>query len=488
MKALSKQKENYEEYNFDELLRQSVPEFPPEEIARKVTPWKKAMNRILVGLALNAITLNFLLLNYILPMLGLVLMLLGFRSLQKENKWFKSCYIFTMLKTVLQMSGLILSAMILEIRFVNILGITQIIIQIVLLFCIWKGFQETKKKVQLSPIAKEAFALLVWYLGICILALLVQSNVLLVAIGMIIIYILIIRSLWKLSEELEEAGYAIQVMPLKISDYGVTVIILGILVAGIAGGYLFGNSYSMQWKSKAETEQAEAASVKAYLKSMGFPEEILEDMSDEDILECEGAKQIVKDVHYHQFEMESVEDEMCITGIAVELAGKPEQWKIIQHFRWISSTDFYGTEALHLWPTYRFEEWNLSGTFSGRVLYDRNGETYVSPYHSLESETYTQDTIFWGEQQTTDVFATFSLPNEGENHRGYISYTVKEMQDGCIIDAWIHYVHQETWLQYPVKDAKEYQMTYSPYSSYKPFHVIEDALQFYPNDDPIEIY
>ena len=53
--------------DFEAMLAQSVPDTPPEEIVAEVTPWRRAMNRILFGMALCAITLNFLCLNYILP-------------------------------------------------------------------------------------------------------------------------------------------------------------------------------------------------------------------------------------------------------------------------------------------------------------------------------------------------------------------------------------------------------------------------------------
>ena len=71
------------------------PDLPPEEIVEEVTPWKRAMNRVLVGMALSTVTLNFLLLDTILPAIGVVLMLLGFRSLRCENRWFRSCFALT---------------------------------------------------------------------------------------------------------------------------------------------------------------------------------------------------------------------------------------------------------------------------------------------------------------------------------------------------------------------------------------------------------
>ena len=47
----------------DLALKNSIPELPPDDIVMEVTPWRKAMNRSLAGLALTTITLNFLGLN-----------------------------------------------------------------------------------------------------------------------------------------------------------------------------------------------------------------------------------------------------------------------------------------------------------------------------------------------------------------------------------------------------------------------------------------
>ena len=51
--------------------------------------WQRAMNRVLAGLALGTVTLNFWGLNYLLPPVGQVLLLLGLRPLRRENRAFR---------------------------------------------------------------------------------------------------------------------------------------------------------------------------------------------------------------------------------------------------------------------------------------------------------------------------------------------------------------------------------------------------------------
>lgn len=128
------------------------------------------------------------------------------------------------------------------------------------------------------------------------------------------------------------------------------------------------------------------------------------------------------------------------------------------------------------------ECWRSAGELSGQVLYTTDGESYAAPYHSLGQETCTYDSIFWGAQTSTDVFAEFSLPNRGENHRGYVSYTIAEAQDGWGIDAWINYTHQTPWPQYPVITAAEKQQTMGVGST-STFRTVQDALQFFPGEE-----
>ena len=57
------------------------------------SPWERAMGRVLMGIILTSLTLNFWCLDHILPAIGTVLMALGFRALRKENPWFRSGYL-----------------------------------------------------------------------------------------------------------------------------------------------------------------------------------------------------------------------------------------------------------------------------------------------------------------------------------------------------------------------------------------------------------
>ena len=95
---------------FDALLESAAPELPPDDVARDVTPWRRAIGNILGGSALCSITLNLLAMNYLLPTIGVILQLLGFRPLRRENGWFRACWLLAILRAALFLPCIVLNA------------------------------------------------------------------------------------------------------------------------------------------------------------------------------------------------------------------------------------------------------------------------------------------------------------------------------------------------------------------------------------------
>ena len=78
---------------FDLRLTQEMADLPPDPgEVQDYNPWQAAMSRILWGMALTTFRLEFFYLQYLLPLLGAALMYLGYRSLRRENPWFRLCW------------------------------------------------------------------------------------------------------------------------------------------------------------------------------------------------------------------------------------------------------------------------------------------------------------------------------------------------------------------------------------------------------------
>lgn len=501
-----------DETEFEAMLSESLDTLPPADVTEGVTPWRKAMSQVLWGCALTSLTFNFLLLNYILPAIGTMLMFLGFRTLRRENRWFKLCFLSSAVRVALTMSLLTLNATIYCSRvyqsiFSSWLEILMLFLNMSLFFCLWRGLKAVKSKTVCEIGTGSAAALIVWYLIIVALAIAGYQGLIIGGI-VIICYIFIIRSLFKLSKALDEAGYGIDAAPVTLSDLNVSAISASVTAALMLCGYLFFCKYTMDWQPVKSGMTEKAETIKAELLTLGFPENILSDLSEEEILSMENPIEVAVDVMDHPMNegrevrevspngdgrtisISTVYDvkELRVTGIAVRLSGERENWKIIQHFEWVVTPDFSGTESVRIIPASHLDEWDLNSGFSGRLLYDKEDETYTAPYVSLGEERYTSNSIFWGEQAQQDVFAAFSMPNDGENHRGYVCYTIESNRPEAvtIIDSWFFYAHQQNLLQYPVMTATERQKI-SFYMGRDCFVTADDALQLYPYEEKADI-
>ena len=498
--------------DFEAMLAQSVPDTPPEEIVAEVTPWRRAMNRILFGMALCAITLNFLCLNYILPAIGTVLLLLGFRALRRENRWLGGCFAVTVIRAVYFFATLVLNTTILQSAVftpavTTALTAVNAVLLLALYFCFWRGLLAVQKKAGLPAQTGGALALIVWHTLVCILAA-VHYTGWIVPIAMLVGYGCILRSLCRLSGALDEAGYAIAPGPVRVTDRCLVLVIAAVLGIGCTLGYLFGGSYRMDWQPVDASTQTQTAAIRQRLLDLGFPEEVLNDLTPEDIAACDGALRVVTktedypvndgrnvlwEAYNEKNERYYVQDtvfdvkELRLTGVAVQLPGERETWMVFHHFLWTTNPGFYGTEAIQIRPAYRSipEGWSAAGDVTGRVLYDRDGQTFTASYHTLGRQTYTADSVFFGQRTNSDLFAAFSMPRHTENARGYVAYSAAGARDGYILSSGVYYTHQQSWLQYPVVTAMEKRLT-TTWGDSGAFRTVQDVLQFDPVDEAAE--
>lgn len=504
------------EPSFDEL-DQMLSEMNPgddllETMVEQVTPWKKNTNRIVCGLALTTIKLNFLLLDYLLPTIGMVLLVLGFRGLRRENGAFRLCYGLSMVQLGMQAAVLLLNCTIWNQRiytefFPHLINCAALGLLAVMIAGLWQGLRQVRRKAGQEPKATCALQMLLWYGGLIALGL-AGYHGLFAGLCMVVLYVLMLRSLSRFCAELDAAGYVMEPAPVRLSDQTVTVGIMAALAAGMSLCFVLFHSYPMEWTTVGDT--APTAQVQAaadHLRALGFPEDVLADLTEEDILSCKDAVRLVTDHHEHPFNdgREVVEScgnytqhstvydvkELLITNVGVELPGEREQWKLFHHFRWQVDPGFRGTESIQFWPAYRNDHeqvgWELHGDFTGQLLYDLDGTTCRADYYRLDSTSYEASDLFGNSSTVTDVFAEFSLPKHGENKRGYVSYAIEEIQDGMIVDSWMNYTHQTDWFQYPVCTARERRMR-GGFDLDGTFRTVQDALQFYPNDEVLETF
>lgn len=455
------------EAEFDDLLLDLSDAPPPAEVTDELSPWRTAMSRIVWGIGWTTITLNFLHLDFLLPCVGAMMMLLGFRSLRRENRWFALGYgcawvrlLWWLLTFGIRLTVFNGDQIVTELLTRGAWAI--LLVELGMLLALRNGIRAVQRKTGLP--AQGGTGLIVWKLISIFLALINLSGLL--ALLFIIVYIFFLVELHQLSKELDEAGYAISPAPVRVSDGGCKRAYTAAIAAVALVCYLFLGKYPMDWKpTKAPTGDAVQA-VRQELLDLGFPEVVLNDLTEEEILACSGADFVLTETKDEQIDrkrivslsLEQPENTLRITYVGLRFPGeRRESWKLFHHFRWLSNDGFCGTEAIQMWPASFSGNWKLTSEFTGRVLYDHKGEAYASGYHFLGTMT----TSGWlGPSE--DLYAAFSLPSRGENQRGYLIYDVRAMSEGASISSWFNYVHQYSRLQFPVQTAMQAEANGSP--------------------------
>lgn len=464
----------------DRLLTEEAGELPPPpEVEREITPWRRAMSRVVGGVILTTCTLNIWALPYITLAIGTVLLWLGFRILRRENRWFTACWGISLAETALRFVILVNYATIwgseLPARLLSYLLLPLPLIQY---FCLWRAVKEVRRRAG-QPAKAGAVGVLVWsYLCLAILALLnIQS--LLVVLPLLILYILVLCSMTKLPGLLDEAGYQVQPAPVRVSDRNIWIIWFAALLICIpTATFLFGR-YPMDWSPRPEGEQAGLEEIRSHLVELGVPEQVAGDLSAEDLSGLDGALRAEVEGRWNSFPPEPGGQELRTTDLAIELPDK--RWQIIHYFQWQVQPKYRTTECIVLWPTARvgIDGYRMEGRVTGRLLYDKDGTTYLGDYYRLNVEDYTTDSIFWGATQNQWPMALFSLPLDGENCRGYLTYEVEVLDDGWILDSWMNYTHQEDFWRYPLLTAEQHEKQ-GLWNGTGGFRTAQSAVQFYP--------
>lgn len=471
--------EKMDEKEFERQLAAELPELPPDDISHEVTPWRRTVNRILIGIGLNVITLNFWGLNDFLPAIGMILCLLGFRALRRESGWFRAGLVITAAKTAFCLSTLVINMtvyreMLEEEELFYELSLLQAALLFALLICLWGGFRRIQRRAQTGS-GHAVGALCLWYAGLWLLAVW-ETESMWVGIAMIVLFLLIIRSLSRTSHEMEEAGYVVEPAPVRVADRTLAGTLTVLVILGMVIACLFFSRYPMEWELAGENT-AQTEEIREELTDMGFPEMVLKDLTQEDLLACQGATQVLTGEESYRYfsgeDDETAEDEnqetedsveedltdgeaaetgyeLTLTAVAVQLADENDSWKIFLHFAWEGNPGFIGTESLQVygsWNNRYFWGWNED--FTGQVLCEKDGETYRSAYHNLGLKTAAEST--WG----IWLGAAFSFPQDCEQARGYVSYTTYSYEEETSWDSWLYYTHQESRLQYPALTAME---------------------------------
>ena len=471
-----------DDLRFDQVLTEDAAALPPSGV--EVNPWQEAMCLVLWGLGLTTLTLHFLYLDIILPAVGAILMVLGFRTLRRENRALQWCYRLSVAAATVRSIAYTLNALPWETGYVP--AYVTILLTLALYVCLWRGMVGVSRAAgSEKPAAPAAGALVIFYAVMIPLAYIGLEGWLAV-LPLVIIYIVILRNLMKLSRSLADTGYVVTAAPVRLPSRAVLWGYLGVPLAAILLAMCLGQRYPMDWQPRADAPQD--AAIRAELLERGFPEKVLNDLTAEETAKMSGATEIrtQTDMEYDKTRYRELNTDIwydtampdnwqydhaekqqdgsyryvyriydvrtCVmTHVAVLLE---EECIILHHAAIVKPPKESYTEAMELWPVWYGDpdEWSRGGWYQGRVLCDKDGRSYAAGFSALTEGSY-ESTGFFGSSRRSAITAEWSRLHGSENIRAYILYDARSLTPKWgYLDSWCNCARQ-TRPVYPFRDA-----------------------------------
>lgn len=467
-----------DDLRFDALLTEGADALPP---APDVSPWRGAMSCIVWGIALKTLTLQLLYLDDILPTLGCILLVLGFRTLRQENGALRWAYGLSIAAAVVRSAAMVLAALPVDVG--RTFGCADSALMLGMLIALWRGMTGVSRAVGAEkPSAPAAGALAAFYAVLILLAFIGLEGWLLV-LPVLAVYLVILRNLVKLFRSLENTGYAIHAASVHLPAAAVLWGYLGLTLAAVVLAMLLGQRYPMDWQVRDDAPQD--AAIRAELLELGFPQDVLDDLTAEEVARMSGARAVFvnEDKLYNQTKYREIvmehylgEDplrvlrydrtittkhddgtrsytyvyrafdtlEQTMTSVAVELVGADgeKHYIVIHHLYYDTQPSSRYTEGMTVWPVWKMESsWRPGTLCSGRVLCTRRGTAQTAALHGLAYDDR-QVTGFFGTDRRASFDAQWTRPSGAGDVRMYMLYDAFCGDDAWVLTSYGNYTRQ----------------------------------------------
>lgn len=451
------------DYNFDQqMINQLSDVTPPEEEIRKTNPWSKPIGSITWGFILTTWHLSFIYLQYILPTIGVILIFLGFRSLRNENKYFKIAWILSILKLFLQLGDLVSVSTPLNIvdypEFA--IGTVMFPFQIAMFLVFRAALKEASKKAGRLMEADPLLGAFWWTVVAFLIAVSPLPNSWLIFFPMVICYILIVRSLFRIGDQLDDTGYVLTNAPVRISNrtFGWSYFFIALAAVIICSAF-----YNHLQLEPQEYYLPETTEARQRLLDMEFPAEALRYLSNEDVTMLNDAVNVESFSKLLMFDAKRVEHRESFGGhtqishtyepgkknieattVYVEM---PENAVyVMQYFTWKGGRPIWQDGILISGETEADDKQMVSSS----LFYSKRGTAYTADFPRLVCDQMTQNTMF-GTYYPVLITGALSYPFGSEDQGGYVlyRYTVGADSDIYVTYATLSYVHLLSPLHIP---------------------------------------
>ena len=464
---------------------------PPENEISDINPWKIPINSITWGLILTTIHLNFLYLQYILPTIGVILVFIGFRSLRNENKYFRTIYFAAIVKLVIHLLNIIRVATPLNILNYPELAIGCVLtsFQIFIFLTFHKALKEVYINAGKTMDSSPLIGATLWTVFAFLLAISPLAETWLAFITMIIFYVLIIKSIFSIGEQLDDTGYLLTYAPVKISDkrfgriYFALIMVIGISF-NISSNHLKLESKEFSYPNNTQLRES--------FIDMGFPEDVLRYLENsdlellKDLVDVQVGNELLmfdpKEIEH----VEGTENRRMISytyeprnknidarTIFIEMPEKTLY--VMQYFKWIGGNPIW-QDGIMITGNHEIEN---RAIISSGLFYSKNGGEYMADFPYLDMESVERHTFF-GTHWAEPIRGTFSFPIGSQNQGGYVLYRYGTMlDDRYLIASLFEYLHQSNPIRIPYTRTEDLILngSYSLNNNYKQHYTTYESIR-----------
>ena len=480
---------------FDRSLMEDLSQLPPAPgEVESYTPWRSAMTKILWGMGLTTFRFEFFYLHYILPLLGAALLYLGYRTLRRENRWFRLCWVLSGVLLAVHMATDILTATpvmgwIIQNSTLQ-WGLTWLLqgMNLLMLFSLWRGTRTAFAVVgekQPKDWLAQGFVCYLLALALALWAELVPaSEAGLIGItitndwlyyGRPILFIALeIRLLWCIAQQslaLADRGYDITPVPVRFTP---TVFLAGVfavvLLSSIAALWLSSRAPALEAQPLSAVHAEEYSSVRAHLVDLGMDADLANSLDEAELERCRDALAVYDMPLYHAYGEHTYNREnetgradveyVTLRSWAVQLPG--DQARYYLTFRWLQNPEHNIREGLTGDPTSYFPSYD----FSARILWTQDGQDWTAAptVHLGGGETpeeLSDWALEWYDYELENLghlayipWCQFSFPADSENRWGWMAWSEdftgwQERHNSLYYEPSLFYRHQISWLSYP---------------------------------------
>lgn len=453
------------EREFDQLLYQGADRISPDSLSlQPPQPWRKPISLICWGLALTSFSLNVFCLNYLLPAVGVVLLWLGFRMLRRTNRALRFAWVIATLLTFFRLSVTVLQATPLSQDLSSGLGaalfLTGAFLTWLLYAALWQGLKGVFRSAGLPPKTRAAGLLVLWY-SVMILLAWAEAQGLLLVLPMLLLWLVILICLYRTSHVLDEAGYGIVPVSIRLSNRFSIALWLGITAASVLLSMLCFQRLPMDI-TEAESPSTAQTELREDLTALGFPEELLADLTDQEIEGLRGAKFVqatgLSSANDEHDDLKKLADEFVMVVLP------NDRLQFYYWFAWTEEPDHRLMDGIEVDP---FRQSGFTRIFKdhlqGRLLWEEDGRTLQAVLSGEPTQNYLWTAgPFTSAHSEHDVYSVdFSLPKDGTNIRGYVSWQVYPTHPAQWLNfnSYAGYTHQVSLLNYPWQTPSDYEHT-----------------------------